>query len=163
MTWKDWGVFTVFASICIKHLNSYLVMSFQQSIYYGGCYFFTRRIFFYCYFLHWSIFFFFFFLLKFTGVGTPIRRGLGGISLLKWSPTGDYFFAAKLYFRNLIHYDLFAFGRSVRICWLIIVFSYSDGTFYLWETNTWTSEPWSSTSGFVTVSTNDTYIIYRWL
>lgn len=55
------------------------------------------------------------------GVGTPIRRGLGSISLLKWSPTGDYFFAAKF-----------------------------DGTFYLWETNTWTSEPWSSTSGFVT-------------
>nr|GEV44487.1 hypothetical protein [Tanacetum cinerariifolium] len=55
------------------------------------------------------------------GVGTPIRRGLGNISLLKWSPTGDYFFAAKF-----------------------------DGTFYLWETNTWTSEPWSSTSGFVT-------------
>ncbi|MFS7896234.1 putative transcription factor WD40-like family [Helianthus anomalus] len=57
-----------------------------------------------------------------TGVGTPIRRGLGSISLLKWSPTGDYFFAAKF-----------------------------DGTFYLWETNTWTSEPWSSTSGYVTV------------
>ncbi|THG02379.1 hypothetical protein TEA_030011 [Camellia sinensis var. sinensis] len=55
--------------------------------------------------------------------GTPIRRGLGGISMLKWSPTGDYFFAAKF-----------------------------DGTFYLWETNTWTSEPWSSTSGFVTPS-----------
>ncbi|GMY19829.1 aladin isoform X1 [Fagus crenata] len=54
-------------------------------------------------------------------VGTPIRRGLGGISMMKWSPTGDYFFAAKF-----------------------------DGTFYLWETNTWTSEPWSSTSGFVT-------------
>ncbi|GER25979.1 transducin/WD40 repeat-like superfamily protein [Striga asiatica] len=30
-------------------------------------------------------------------LGTPIRRGLGGISLLKWSPSGDYFFAAKLY------------------------------------------------------------------
>ncbi|CAL5356748.1 unnamed protein product [Camellia sinensis] len=56
------------------------------------------------------------------GRGTPIRRGLGGISMLKWSPTGDYFFAAN------------------------------DGTFYLWETNTWTSEPWSSTSGFVTRS-----------
>ncbi|KAG0497479.1 hypothetical protein HPP92_002170 [Vanilla planifolia] len=26
----------------------------------------------------------------------------------------------------------------------------SDGTFYLWETNTWTSELWSSTSGYVT-------------
>lgn len=31
-----------------------------------------------------------------SGLGTPIRRGLGGISILKWSPTGDYFFAAKL-------------------------------------------------------------------
>ncbi|PKI34933.1 hypothetical protein CRG98_044639 [Punica granatum] len=41
--------------------------------------------------------------------------------MLKWSPTGDYFFVAKF-----------------------------DGTFYLWETNTWTSEPWSSTSRFVT-------------
>ncbi|XP_057467584.1 aladin isoform X1 [Actinidia eriantha] len=60
------------------------------------------------------------------GLGTPIRRGLGGISTLKWSPTGDYFFAAKF-----------------------------DGTFYLWETNTWTSEPWSSTRGFVTGATWD--------
>ncbi|KAJ6316863.1 hypothetical protein OIU78_020030 [Salix suchowensis] len=71
------------------------------------------------------------------GLGTPIRRGLGGISLLKWSPTGDYFFAAKF-----------------------------DGTFYLWETNTWTSEPWSSTSGFVTGATWDpdgTYNIDRFL
>ncbi|KAM1333295.1 hypothetical protein ACFX15_008873 [Malus domestica] len=57
---------------------------------------------------------------EYGGLGTPIRRGLGGISMLKWSPTGDYFFSAKF-----------------------------DGTFYLWETNTWTSEPWSSTSGFV--------------
>uniref|UniRef100_A0A7N0TKV6 Aladin seven-bladed propeller domain-containing protein n=1 Tax=Kalanchoe fedtschenkoi TaxID=63787 RepID=A0A7N0TKV6_KALFE len=55
------------------------------------------------------------------GIGTPIRRGLGGISVIKWSPTGDYFLSAKF-----------------------------DGTFYLWETNTWTSEPWSSTGGFVT-------------
>lgn len=30
-----------------------------------------------------------------TGLGTPIRRGLGAISMLKWSPTGDYFFTAK--------------------------------------------------------------------
>lgn len=60
------------------------------------------------------------------GLGTPIRRGLGGISMLKWSPTGDYFFSAKF-----------------------------DGTFYLWETNTWTSEPWSSTGGFVTGATWD--------
>ncbi|KAL7093010.1 hypothetical protein ACP275_11G016700 [Erythranthe tilingii] len=60
------------------------------------------------------------------GLGTPIRRGLGGISLLKWSPTGDYFFAAKF-----------------------------DGTFYLWETNTWTSETWSSKNEFVTGATWD--------
>ncbi|KAK7396090.1 hypothetical protein VNO78_16840 [Psophocarpus tetragonolobus] len=60
------------------------------------------------------------------GAGTPIRRGLGGISMLKWSPTGDYFFASKF-----------------------------DGTFYLWETNTWTSEQWSSTSGFVKGATWD--------
>ncbi|KAL3534057.1 hypothetical protein ACH5RR_007578 [Cinchona calisaya] len=60
------------------------------------------------------------------GMGRPIRRGLGGISLLKWSPTGDYFFAAKF-----------------------------DGTFYLWETNTWTSEPWSSANGYVTGATWD--------
>jgi aladin len=25
----------------------------------------------------------------------------------------------------------------------------SDGTFHFWETNTWTSEPWSSSSGYV--------------
>ncbi|EPS69632.1 hypothetical protein M569_05131, partial [Genlisea aurea] len=55
------------------------------------------------------------------GIGTTIRRGFGGISLLKWSPSGDYFFVGKF-----------------------------DGTFYLWETNTWTSEPWSSKHGFVT-------------
>lgn len=36
-------------------------------------------------------------LLLIAGLGTPIRRGLGGISLLKWSPSGDYFFSAKLY------------------------------------------------------------------
>lgn len=60
------------------------------------------------------------------GLGTPIRRGLGGISLLKWSPAGDYFFASKF-----------------------------DGTFYLWETNTWTSERWSSKNGFVTGATWD--------
>lgn len=60
------------------------------------------------------------------GIGTPIRRGLGGTSVIKWSPTGDYFFSGKF-----------------------------DGTFYLWETNTWTSEPWSSASGFVTGATWD--------
>ncbi|XWS58859.1 hypothetical protein CRYUN_Cryun08bG0070800 [Craigia yunnanensis] len=60
------------------------------------------------------------------GIGTPIRRGLGGTSVIKWSPTGDYFFSGKF-----------------------------DGTFYLWETSTWTSEPWSSASGFVTGATWD--------
>jgi hypothetical protein len=28
----------------------------------------------------------------------------------------------------------------------------SDGTFHFWETNTWTSEPWSSSNGYVSVS-----------
>lgn len=60
------------------------------------------------------------------GQGTPIRRGLGAISMLKWSPSGDYFLTAKF-----------------------------DGTFYLWETNTWTSEPWSSSGGYVTGATWD--------
>ncbi|KAF6151896.1 hypothetical protein GIB67_010470 [Kingdonia uniflora] len=60
------------------------------------------------------------------GLGTPIRRGLGGISIVRWSPLGDYFLAAKF-----------------------------DGSFYLWETNTWTSEPWSSSGGFVTGATWD--------
>ncbi|MBA0687685.1 hypothetical protein Goari_015199, partial [Gossypium aridum] len=63
---------------------------------------------------------------KAESTGTPIRRGLGGTSVIKWSPTGDYFFSGKF-----------------------------DGTFYLWETNTWTSEPWSSASGFVTGATWD--------
>nr|CBX25414.1 hypothetical_protein [Oryza glaberrima] len=54
------------------------------------------------------------------GLGTPIRRGLSSISLVRWSPSGDYLLTAKL-----------------------------DGTFHLWETNTWTSEPWSSSNGYV--------------
>ncbi|KAG8479698.1 hypothetical protein CXB51_029233 [Gossypium anomalum] len=66
------------------------------------------------------------FWMEFAGTGTPIRRGLGGTSVIKWSPTGDYFFSGKF-----------------------------DGTFYLWETNTWTSEPWSSATGFVTGATWD--------
>ncbi|PKA62142.1 hypothetical protein AXF42_Ash015026 [Apostasia shenzhenica] len=60
------------------------------------------------------------------GIGTPVRRGLGTISFLKWSPNGDY-----------------------------LLTTMSDGTFYLWETNTWTSEPWSSTGGLVTGATWD--------
>ncbi|KAG2614698.1 aladin-like isoform X2 [Panicum virgatum] len=54
------------------------------------------------------------------GLGTPIRRGLSNISLLRWSTSGDYLLAAKF-----------------------------DGTFHFWETNTWTSEPWSSSNGYV--------------
>nr|CAB3459259.1 unnamed protein product [Digitaria exilis] len=54
------------------------------------------------------------------GLGTPIRRGLSNISLVRWSPSGDYLLAAKF-----------------------------DGTFHFWETNTWTSEPWSSSNGYV--------------
>ncbi|KAF7064652.1 hypothetical protein CFC21_070919 [Triticum aestivum] len=56
-----------------------------------------------------------------SGLGTPIRRGLSSISLVRWSPSGDYLLTAKF-----------------------------DGTFHLWETNTWTSEPWSSSNGYVT-------------
>ncbi|CAM6115875.1 unnamed protein product [Calypogeia fissa] len=52
------------------------------------------------------------------GIGTPVRRGFAGISLLRWSPTGDYLFSAK-----------------------------TNGTFDLWETNLWTSEPWSGAGG----------------
>ncbi|KAK3118318.1 hypothetical protein QOZ80_9BG0697190 [Eleusine coracana subsp. coracana] len=54
------------------------------------------------------------------GLGTPIRRGLSSISLVRWSPSGDYLLAAKF-----------------------------DGNFHFWETNTWTSEPWSSSNGYV--------------
>ncbi|KAG0622883.1 hypothetical protein M758_3G131000 [Ceratodon purpureus] len=54
------------------------------------------------------------------GVGTPLQRGLGDISLLKWSPTGDYFVSAK-----------------------------HNGVFHLWETSTWTSVPWASVGGSV--------------
>lgn len=97
-------------------------------------------------------------LILITGVGAPFRRGLGGISLLKWAPSGDYFFAAKLYCEWL-YSNLFASLCPLKCwCWdlgrnnLISPVKCSDGTFYLWETNTWTSEPWSSKNGFVTVS-----------
>ena len=87
--------------------------------------------------------------MEFPGIGTPIRRGLGGTSVLKWSPTGDYFFSGKLY--GLTH--LLSFMPNFdETCQLMSLSCCSDGTFYLWETNTWTSEPWSSASGFVTVS-----------
>ncbi|KAJ7555751.1 hypothetical protein O6H91_05G053400 [Diphasiastrum complanatum] len=54
------------------------------------------------------------------GESTPLRRGLGGISLLSWSPTGDYLLSCNM-----------------------------NGIFHIWETNTWTSEPWSSTGSYV--------------
>ncbi|KAH9565585.1 hypothetical protein CY35_04G085300 [Sphagnum magellanicum] len=54
------------------------------------------------------------------GTGTPLRRGFGGISLLKWSPTGDYFVSANM-----------------------------NGVFHLWETSKWMSAPWSSAGGSV--------------
>lgn len=43
----------------------------------------------------WSLFW-----MEFAGTGTPIRRGLGGTSVIKWSPTGDYFFSGILYVPN---------------------------------------------------------------
>eukprot|EP00250_Pteridium_aquilinum_P020709 c24912_g3_i1 orf=42-1442(+) len=52
------------------------------------------------------------------GTGTPLRRGFGGICLLQWSPKGDYLFS-----------------------------SHMDGVFRLWETESWTSEKWSSSGG----------------
>ncbi|GAQ83277.1 aladin [Klebsormidium nitens] len=55
-----------------------------------------------------------------TGAGAPLRRGLGGEALLRWAPSGDYFFSAKM-----------------------------NGNFHLWETTRWTSEPWASQSGRV--------------
>lgn len=83
------------------------------------------------------------------GKGTPIRRGLGAISMLKWSPSGDYFLTAKLYGLLLIQSSPSA-KIDLKLCPFFHYFS--DGTFYLWETNTWTSEPWSSTGGYLTVS-----------
>jgi len=50
-----------------------------------------------------------------------------------------------------VKHELFIEHALFMIHTLIIIFSFSDGTFYLWETNTWTSEQWSSTSGFVKV------------
>ncbi|KAK9290378.1 hypothetical protein L1049_008547 [Liquidambar formosana] len=67
------------------------------------------------------------------------------------SLTNLHIFGICLIRELFIHY----MGCCSRICKLIIVFFCSDGTFYLWETNTWTSEPWSSTSGFVTGATWD--------
>lgn len=52
------------------------------------------------------------------GVGTPLRRGFGGVCLLQWSSKGDYLLSA-----------------------------HTDGVFRLWETDSWTSEKWSSSGG----------------
>ena len=40
---------------------------------------------------------------------------------------------------------------DVFLCFLSY---YSDGTFCLWETNTWTSEPWSLSTGSGSVTVN---------
>ncbi|KAI3720655.1 hypothetical protein L2E82_31646 [Cichorium intybus] len=51
-------------------------------------------------------------------------------------------------------YNVRVFSLTNMVCvGYVLSYKLSDGTFYfyLWETNTWTSEPWSSTSGFVTV------------
>eukprot|EP00850_Spirogloea_muscicola_P012545 SM000081S22679 [mRNA] locus=s81:517876:520720:+ [translate_table: standard] len=55
-----------------------------------------------------------------TGSGEPLRRGFAGVSLVEWSPSGDYLFSA-----------------------------HTDATFHIWETTTWTSELWSSVHGNV--------------
>ncbi|KAI5084744.1 hypothetical protein GOP47_0000913 [Adiantum capillus-veneris] len=57
-------------------------------------------------------------ILQHDGIGTPLRRGFGGVCLLQWSPRGDYLFS-----------------------------SHMDGVFRLWETESWTSEKWSSSGG----------------
>eukprot|EP00850_Spirogloea_muscicola_P020283 SM000211S06653 [mRNA] locus=s211:200781:207284:- [translate_table: standard] len=55
-----------------------------------------------------------------SGFGEPLRRGFAGVSLVEWSPSGDYLFSA-----------------------------HTDATFHIWETTTWTSELWSSVHGNV--------------
>ncbi|XP_024522725.1 aladin [Selaginella moellendorffii] len=52
------------------------------------------------------------------GESTPLRRGMAGVQFMKWSPLGDYLLTAKV-----------------------------DASFHLWETMTWTSEPWASAGG----------------
>lgn len=52
------------------------------------------------------------------GQGTPLRRGLDGVSVLKWAPSGDYVVSAKV-----------------------------SGAFHLWESYTWTSQPWTTSQG----------------
>lgn len=67
------------------------------------------------------------------GVSTPLRRGFGGVCLLQWSPKGDYLFT-----------------------------SHMDGVFRLWETESWTSEKWSSSGGPVVSamwSSNDAVLL----
>ncbi|CAN0910242.1 AAAS [Linum grandiflorum] len=44
-----------------------------------------------------------------------------------------------------INAQMVAIGRLFFLSQIVC-----DGTFYLWETNTWTSEQWSASSGFVT-------------
>ncbi|TVU02609.1 hypothetical protein EJB05_51876 [Eragrostis curvula] len=43
-------------------------------------------------------------------LGTPIRRGLSSISLVRWSPSGDYLLAAKFFSMSAM--ELFTSGRQ---------------------------------------------------
>ncbi|PKU84918.1 hypothetical protein MA16_Dca019555 [Dendrobium catenatum] len=50
------------------------------------------------------------------------------------------------------HPQLFPIPREHNTPMCLLSSNNSDGTFYIWETNTWTSERWSSTGGYITVS-----------
>lgn len=53
---------------------------------------------------------------EYTGLGTPIRRGLAGISILKWSPSGDYFFTSKVYAKVAFTFSTRLICQSNQIC-----------------------------------------------
>lgn len=65
-----------------------------------------------------------------TGLGTPIRRGLSNISLLRWSPSGDYLLAAKLYgqFPFLyLHFYLLIFPKIYIIHYVLAMELFTSG------------------------------------
>lgn len=73
------------------------------------------------------------------------------------------FFHCKVVWSSNIYWSCFFFFKFHTevawsgiwtYIWLDNMLLCSDGTFYLWETNTWTSERWSSSGGRVTVSEN---------
>ncbi|KAL9273288.1 Aladin-like protein [Drosera capensis] len=51
---------------------------------------------------------------------------------------------------KMSHHFFRKFPEQVMSMSSIFILLCSDGTFYLWETDTWTSAPWSSSSGFAT-------------